>query len=183
MSTNTPLVVRPLRRTEYEHLVDLGHFEDEPIELLEGQLVEMSPEGAPHTWLIQELTRIFARGLADDLRVRIGHPWAADDISEPEPDLAVVPHGDYRTEHASTALVVIEVAHSSRAKDLGIKARIYGRAGVPAYWVMDLRASATHVHTEPYEHGYAHVERVPFGRPLTAVGIEVVIADLLEVSP
>lgn len=181
MSADTEqLVLRPLKRTEYDHLVDAGVFEDEHIELLDGALVEMSPEGGPHSWLIQELNHVLARGLPDDLRLRVGHPWAANDISEPEPDLAIVPHRDYRTAHASTALLVIEVARSSLRKDLGIKARIYGAAGVPTYWVVDLAAEVVHVHEQPTTTGYGSVERHGFDEALDAVGITVRVAELLE---
>ncbi len=179
MAADAELAVRPLKRTEYDRLVDAGVFGDEHIELLDGALVEMSPEGAPHTWVIQELNRVLTRGVADDLRVRIGHPWAANDISEPEPDLAVVPHADYRTEHASRALLVIEVAHSSRRKDLGIKARIYGSAGVPVYWVIDLEHEVVHVHRDPTATGYDTIERYGFEAPLDAAGVTVRIVDLL----
>ncbi len=174
------LAVRPLRRTEYERLVDAGVFGDEPIELLDGALVEMSPEGGPHHWLIQELNHVLSQSLSEDLRVRIGHPWAADDISEPEPDLAIVALADFDFPDApSTALLLIEVAHSSRAKDLGAKARIYGSAGVPVYWVVDLRDQVVHVHTRPTATGYDRVERVGFDTTLDAVGVPVRLAELL----
>ncbi len=173
------LVLRPLKRTEYDRLVDAGVFEDEHIELLDGALVEMSPEGPTHTWLIQELNHVLTRGLREDLRLRVGHPWAANDISQPEPDLAVVPHRDYRQEHAATALLVIEVAASSLAKDLGIKARLYGSAGVPVYWVVDLVDEVVHVHCGPVATGYETVEQHGFDEVLDASGVTVRIADLL----
>lgn len=181
MSADTEqLVLRPLKRTEYDRLVDAGMFDDEHIELLDGVLVEMSPEGSVHSWLIQELTHVLARGLPEDLRLRVGHPWAANDISQPEPDLAVVPYRDYREEHASTAVLVIEVATSSLAKDLGIKARLYAAAGVPVYWVVDLSAEVVHVHRRPVETGYEVVEEHGFDQVLDAAGVAVRIADLLD---
>lgn len=180
MSADTEqLVLRPLKRAEYDRLVDAGMFEDEHIELLDGALVEMSPEGPTHAWLIQELTHLLARGLRDDLRLRVGHPWAANDISQPEPDLAVVPHRDYRDGHAQTALLVIEVAASSLAKDLGLKARLYGSAGVPVYWVVDLVDEVVHVHRGPIATGYATVEQHGHDEVLDAAGVTVRIADLL----
>ncbi len=77
--------IRPLCRSEYDQLVELGVFEDEPIELIEGVLVRRSPEGTPHSWIIQELNRALVKGLPDHLRLRVGHPFAASGWSEPEP--------------------------------------------------------------------------------------------------
>jgi Uma2 family endonuclease len=142
-------LVRPLRREEYDQLVLAGAFEDERIELLDGVLVEMSPEGTEHAWIIQLLTRLLARGLPEQLALRVAAPWAASDRSEPEPDFAVIPTGDYRREHLGKAVLVIEVSRSSLLKDLRLMARIYAAAGVPEYWVIDVEALAVHRHTEP----------------------------------
>lgn len=173
------LQVRPLRRSEYDRLVDEGVFDDERIELLEGMLVEMSPEGTEHAWIIQELTRCLARGLPEELRLRVAAPWAASDVSEPEPDCAVVPVGDYWVDHPSVALLLIEVSRSSRRKDLGLKARIYGAAGVPSYWVVDVERRVVHVHQEPTGDGYGRVERHPFTATLDAAGVAVRFEELL----
>lgn len=174
------LHIRPLKRVEYDRLVEDGVFDGEPLELLDGALVEVSPEGGPHHWIIQELTHVLARGLPDHLRVRVGHPWAANDISEPEPDLAITALAEYHYPQApSTALLLIEVAHSSRAKDLTIKARIYGAAGVPAYWVVDVRDEVVHVHSQPGSDGYGRVDLVGFDHPLDAASVPVRISDLL----
>lgn len=173
------LQVRPLKRREYDRLVDEGVFDDERIELLEGTLIEMSPEGTEHAWIIQELNRLLTRGLPDELRLRVAAPFAANNVSEPEPDCAVVPVGDYWVDHPSVALLLIEVSRSSRRKDLGLKARIYGAAGVPSYWVVDLERRVVHVHQEPTGDGYGRVEQHPFTATLDAVGVEVSFGHLL----
>lgn len=68
--------IRPLRRRDYDQLVDAGAFDDEPIELLEGFLVEMRPEGAEHVYVIDQLTEILVYALVARFLVRIGHPLA-----------------------------------------------------------------------------------------------------------
>jgi Uma2 family endonuclease len=165
---------------EYDKLGDLGMFDDENIELLEGMLVEMSPIGPPHYWITQRLNRALARGLPEELEVRVANPIAASDISEPEPDLLIVPAGDFRHEHPGAALLVIEVAHSSRAKDLGIKARIYAGNGVPAYWVIDVEREIVHIHTEPSGDAYAAVNQHAFTETLDAAGVPITLTELLQ---
>jgi Uma2 family endonuclease len=175
-------VLRPLRRAEYDQLVALGVFDDEPVELLEGVLVEMSPEGPPHGGVVEYLNRLLARGLPEHLSVRVAAPYAASDISEPEPDLAIVEFRYPRSEHPDRSLLLIEVANSSRRKDLGVKARVYARAGVPAYWVVDVAEQVVHVHTEPGPDGYASVTRAGTGAVLDAAGVAVDLGELFPAT-
>lgn len=177
------LQLRPITRAEYDRLVRDGWFAGEPIELLEGMLVEVSPEGEDHTWIIQELCRLLTLGLPDHLRVRGGHPWIAGELSEPEPDVAVVPRADYRREHPSVAALLIEVSASSRRKDLGTKALIYARAGVPRYWVVDIAHRVVHEHTDPGPGGYQRVDRRPFEDVLDVSGVELCLARILDEEP
>src|SRR6185295_14352342 len=101
---------RPLRRAEYDHLVSLGAFENERIELLDGLLVPMSPIGPPHSSAVQELTTLLVVAFLGRATVRIQLPFAALALSEPEPDVAVVPLGDYAKAHPNSAHLIIEVA-------------------------------------------------------------------------
>ncbi len=149
--------VRPLRRAEYEKLVELGAFEDEKIELLYGALVEMSPTGLPHTSTSQRLTVLLVRKLSDRAAVRVQLAFAALDHSEPEPDFAVVPPGEYTTEHPSTAWLIIEISESSLRKDRGVKRRLYAECGVPEYWIVNLVDRVIEVHRDPAAGDYAVV--------------------------
>ena len=86
--------LRPLRRVEYERLAQEGFFDDdERVELLEGVIVQMSPRGTRHDAAIERLNRLFVLALVDRAVVRPRCAYAASDISEPEPDLAIVPPG------------------------------------------------------------------------------------------
>ena len=148
-------VIRPLRRVEYDQLVALGAFEDERIELLDGALVAMSPVGAPHCSAVQKLTKLLVLALVGRAEVRPQLAFAALEYSEPEPDLAVVPLGDYDTEHPAQAHLIIEVAESSLAKDRGRKLRLYAACGIPEYWIVNLCDRCIEVYTEPVASGYA----------------------------
>lgn len=176
--------IRPLLRRDYNQLVDAGAFVDEPIELLEGFLVEMSPEGAEHVYVIDRLTEILVTALAGRYRVRIGHPLALGDLSEPEPDVAVVELDEYRHEHpdSDAALLVIESSRSSRRRDLGFKAGLYARHGIPEYWVVDVDSGCVVVHTAPTRDGYREISHHRAGARLSPTrvdGVEVSIADIL----
>jgi Uma2 family endonuclease len=118
------------------------------------------------------------RGLADHLRLRVGHPFAAGAWSEPEPDLAVVPADDYRHDHPARAVLVIEVSHSSLHKDLGIKADLYAKAGVPEYWVIDVARGVVHRHVQPSPEGYGKVAIFGDGSLLDACGVTVDVSKL-----
>jgi Uma2 family endonuclease len=177
------LDLRPISRVEYDRLLADGWFEGERIELLEGMLVEMSPEGPEHAWVVQELNRLLTTGLPAHLRVRVANPWAASDLSEPEPDIAVVPKGDYRRSHPATAVVLMEVSGSSRSKDLGSKAKTYARAGAERYWVIDLVARLVHEHTSPTAGGSSSVTQHPFEQALEVAGVEVCLARIVDDRP
>lgn len=173
------LVLRPLRRADYDVLVEAGGLADEPVELLEGALVEMSPQSEPHARLVALLTRHFTRALSDEWLLRQDLPFVAGDYSEPEPDIAIVPWAN-NDRHPSSAALIIEVSRSSLVKDLGAKARIYAGADVAEYWVIDVTAAVVHVHTGARGPGWTSVVQQGFDVPLTAAGVRLVLPDLLR---
>ena len=150
---------RLLRRSEYERMVALGLFEEEQVELLYGVIVKMSPDGPEHDAPVSRLTELFVRALAGQARIRVQSAFAASDGSEPEPDLAVVPPGEYDDAHPSSAWLIVEVAKSSLAKDRGPKARLYAESGVPEYWVVNLVDTLIEVHTAPRDGLYRQITR------------------------
>jgi len=148
---------RPLRRVEYERMIDAGLFRDERVELIRGVIVQMSPQNAPHSAAIQMLNRLLTPALVGRADVRIQLPLATGADSLPEPDLALVPPGYYAQAHPSEAYLVIEVADSSLEVDRHEKGHLYAEAGVPEYWVVNLRDRVIEVHTEPLKGEYTRV--------------------------
>jgi Uma2 family endonuclease len=175
--------VRPLRRSEYDRLVDLGVFQEERLELLEGRLVEMSPQGNAHAYSIRRLDRLLQRALGDRAEVQIQGPIAASDLSEPEPDVAVLEPGDYLDERPQSAHLIVEVADTSRAKDLGLKARLYAHMQVPDYWVIDLERRQLVVHRQPQHDRYGEVRTLAESEELTLARFPDVRIRLSEVLP
>jgi Uma2 family endonuclease len=155
---------------EYHQLIESGGFdEDTRIELIDGLLLDMSPKSPAHEYALEWLDRAIQRAV-DGERVRVRVQMALSlGASEPEPDLAVVERDAVVPYHPGTALLVIEVAVSSQRRDLRIKPRIYARAGIPVYWVIDLDNRRAVVHSAPGPNGYDSVEMVgPDGTLLAA---------------
>jgi Uma2 family endonuclease len=180
---DTPkLPTRPLRRVEYEALVEQGFLEDEGVELLEGAVVYASEEGTDHAAIIRWLLRTLFEAIpASEGEIGASNPIAATDLSEPEPDLAVFPpSGAYRSRHPTTASLLIEVSNTSLRRDLAIKARIYAQAQVPDYWVVDVVNRRVIVHRDPRPDGYADVTRHRDGvlRPLHHAAVEIAVKGL-----
>jgi Uma2 family endonuclease len=115
--------------------------------------------------------------------VRVQAPFGASDVSEPEPDIAIVANGDYLDEHPRRAYLLIEVADSSLQDDRRIKGPLYAAAGVPEYWIVDLVAGAVEVHREPGSDGYASVARHGREATLTVPGFEDVVVAVGEIVP
>jgi Uma2 family endonuclease len=163
---------RALRRAEYEKLAADGAFDEERVELLFGTVVEMSPIGPPHSAWLTDLAERLIAALAERAQVRVQCPLAASDVSEPQPDIAVVPRRSYRDAHPTEAWLIVEVADSSLRKDRGPKARLYAECGVQEYWILNLEERVVEVHRDPVNGQYAslsvhrddgtiHVQRFP----------------------
>jgi len=138
---------------QYHQMIARGILaEDEPIELLEGCLVKQMTKKPPHvvsTGLVQDaLTPLLPAGW----HVSVQDPITTDD-SEPEPDIKVVrgDRRDYAERHPGPGEVafVVEVADTSLTSDRGIKKRIYARAGMPLYWILNLPARRLEVYSDP----------------------------------
>jgi len=126
--------------------------EDDKVELIEGVIVSVSPQGRKHSFVIQRLSAILYR-LLDDARYAIlpQLPLTLGDRNEPEPDLAVVPaeYAGSPTEHPSKASLVVEVAGDSLSKDRRIKASIYARFSIPEHWIVNLHDETVEVFRDP----------------------------------
>ena len=142
---------------QWHKLVNSGVLDGLPIELLEGDIIEMSPEGIEHSATnrsINDYLRDLLRGKA---YISEAHPITLDN-SEPEPDIAVVrlPSSIYHQHHpyAEDIYWLIEVSRHSLTKDLEIKTITYARNGIREYWVVDLNNKRVIVHTQPDKDKY-----------------------------
>jgi Uma2 family endonuclease len=164
-------------------MIALGFFQGERLELIHGTLLRMPPIGPPHATAVSRLNRLLLVPLIERAEVRIQQPiWAHDD-SEPEPDLALVPLGDYSAKHPDRAFLVIEVADSSLAFDRETKAPLYAASNVAEYWVVDLVGRAIEVYTEPKAGRFAQVRRVDSGGRVSPGAFPEVVLEVAGVLP
>ncbi len=187
-----PMKTRRWTRAEYDRLVEYGVFgEDEHLELLDGLLVVREPQGSGHGAAVVALQDALRAAFGSRFHVRPQLPVALDDASEPEPD-AVVVRGrpwDYRAGHPTTPLLVAEIAVSSLAVDRRLKGGLYARAGIPDYWVVNLRDEVLEVYRRPARspssrHGWKYrsvrlLRRGATISPLAAPRARIAVADLL----
>ncbi len=120
----------------------------------------MSPQRPRHFAVVHAVHQRLASLVGDQAMVRCQGPFAAADDSEPEPDVAVVPPGDYWDAHPSTAWLIVEVAHSSLRYDRTDKAPLYAQAGVPSYWIVNLVDDVVEVHSNPRAGRYTQQQTV-----------------------
>ena len=162
-------------------MVDAGIFgQSDKIELLDGVLVNVSPQGWLHADVMSWLMARFVRALDETFVVRPLAPFAADDWSEPEPDIAVVRRDSFAREHPSKALLLVEIADSSVRYDRKVKYSIYARAAVPEYWIVNVDDMTVEVYTQPSLTGFASKQTLRDGdvlRPTLLPGVEIPIAD------
>lgn len=180
------LEVQPRRwtRQEYDRMVEAGIFGPEDrIELLDGEILEVTPQGTPHSVAIRLVEIALGPLAAGQFDVRGQMPIALDGLSEPEPDVAVVRGGprDYLDDHPAAPVLVVEVSATSLEHDRGRKLRAYARNGVPEYWIVNLPDHCLEVYREPAGDAYGSVQRLRSAdevQPLFAPSM-VSVADLL----
>ena len=152
--------VRPRRFTSDEVQVMLRAgilHEDDPLELIDGQLVVMSPINDPHIACINRLNTIFSKRLVphaiENVVVSVQNPVRIDEHNEPEPDVVLSTALD-GAPHPGDVLLLVEVSDTTLAYDRDVKRPLYARAGIPEVWVLDLEARHIEVHREPDDDVY-----------------------------
>jgi Uma2 family endonuclease len=148
----SPLPLWRLTRTRYDQMIEAGIFGPEDrVELLDGLLVAREPQGARHAAIVVHIRSVLEKAFGRGFHVREEKPVALDEVSEPEPDIVVVPGRplDYRGEHPTRPVLLVEVAETSLALDRTRKGALYARAGLDDYWVVNLRAQVLEVYREP----------------------------------
>jgi Uma2 family endonuclease len=150
---------------DYHRLGEAGVLgEDDRVELLEGQLVDMSPIEPRHALAVDVLNEMLMHAVAGRAGVRVQNPIVLDNATEPQPDIVLVrrPWRGYPNAHPRPGdiLLVIEVADTSRETDLGAKLALYARAGIPEFWIVDLTTDGVLVCRNPGGDRYGSMTRV-----------------------
>ena len=184
----------PIHRWNYEEwdqMVATGVFEGKRVELIDGKIVDMSPQLPPYTLAIVLIADAMRRAFPGPrYYVRTQSPLRVGNDSEP--DVAVV-RGSVRnaskTEHPKAAPIVIEVANDSLKQDRGIKADLYAAGGIEDYWIVNLPQRQLEVRRKPvrdakgrFGYRYAQIDVYKSGEsvaPLAASRRSIAVADLL----
>jgi len=155
---------RRLKRSEFDILVGEGVFEDERLELLFGELIEMSPQKPPHSRITARLASLLILALHKRALVQSHLPIVGAEESEPEADVAVYdPQDDLTDDHPTHVHFVCEVSRSSRKRDLVTKRRLYALTLIPEYWVIDVARRVVHVLRDPADGDYRTDTPYPIG--------------------
>ncbi len=155
-------ITRRFTRDEYYRMAEIGLFEGQRVELIQGEIIAISPQNNPHALACAIINGWLGRSLGEHFTVRCQLPLVASNDTEPEPDFAVLTgSAESQTEHPTTALLVIEVMDTSVTHDRR-KAHLYASRQVPDYWILNLakrqleviRGPAPHADS-PFGHHYA----------------------------
>jgi Uma2 family endonuclease len=178
---------RRITREAYEQMVGTGAFVGRRVELVEGIVYEMSPQGNPHAAGLRRARRALEAVCPEGYQVDVQMPMCLGQDSEPEPDLSIVRRDplDYLEGHPTSALLVVEIADSSLRHDR-TKAKTYAAAGIEDYWISNLVLGVLEVYREPVD-GIYRTQRVlrrgeriaPLARPDETVAVD----DLLPREP
>lgn len=171
---------------EYHRMIETGILNSRKVELLKGEIVEMSPEGEPHAYCSHEASMYLTNLLGQRATIRQAKPITLPNNSEPEPDIAIVQRlgREYRTHHPYPENVfwLIEYANSSLEKDLETKSKIYAEAGIPEYWVVNLKKLHLVVFREPLDGEYATKLTLSTGtiQPLALSDVVVSVEQIIN---
>ena len=157
---------------EYEKMVEIGILtEYDRVELIEGEIVEMSPIGDAHAACVGNLTHLLVTLFAGRAWAWVQGPVKVPPHSKPQPDAALLRVRSYMRQGASTedAFLFIEAADTTLRYDRTTKLRIYARAGVPEYWIVDTNAEVVEVYRWPRGDRYNETLRFAHGEHVTTL--------------
>ena len=172
---------------EYHRMGEAGILrEDDRVELIEGEIITMSPIGSHHAACVKRLNEQLSRLLTGRALVGIQDPILLNDSSEPQPDLTILRRRDdfYAAAHphATDVQLLIEVADTSITYDREGKLPIYARAGIPEVWIVNLSAEVVETYNEPLRGAYKNSHTFRRGEsvtPLSFPDIAIPVANIL----
>ena len=172
---------------EWKRMGEAGIFPPESrLELINGEILEMSPIGSQHSGLINRLTQLLVKlTLSQETIVSIQNPVQLSDLSEPEPDLMLLkPNSHFYTEHhpsAQDVLLLIEVSDSTLKFDQNQKLHLYALHNIPEYWILNIKEACIEIYRQPHNGCYAEKTTVYSGDSMTLsqLAIHINISDII----
>jgi|SRR5579884_2248750 len=154
---------------DYDRMVEAGILsEDDRVELINGEIVGMSPIGGRHIACVDRLTQLLTTHVGTEAIVSIQNPIRLGEYQEPEPDIVVKRRRSYGDDlpAADDVFLLMEVADTSVAYDRGTKLPVYAAAGIPEAWLVDIPGEAIERHTNPVDGTYRVTMRVGRGEAI-----------------
>jgi Uma2 family endonuclease len=173
---------------EYHQMAEAGILgEDDRVELIEGEIVEMTPIGARHAECVDRLTDLFFRVFGGVARVRVQNPVGLGEHSEPQPDVALVRRkpGFYTSGHPTPGdvLLLVEVADSSADPDRRVKVPLYARSGIQEVWLVDPEPETITMYRDPTPEGFRTAQIVRRGETLSPLAFPEHSISVASVLP
>lgn len=182
--------LRLLTVREYNLMAQVGILtNDEKVELINGQIITMSPQGSFHAAAIRRTDRLFGKIFKDNVIIQKQLPIIVNEISQPEPDIAIVKYDalDYDDRHpnATEVYLVIEIADTTLKTDLEIKRQLYASGNIPEYWVLDVKQRQLYIYRQAnngdYETTMILTDQDSI-EPLNFPDVEIKVSEMLRPS-
>jgi Uma2 family endonuclease len=186
MSALAALPHRKFTVDEYHYFIEQGVFQpEERLELIEGELIEMSPIGKRHAGSVDFIADLLRRFLGEKAIVRVQNPIVLDDFSEPQPDVCLLKRREdfYRQTNATAkdVLLAIEVADTTVKYDRDVKFPRYAANGIAEAWLIDLENDRVEIHSEPTAFGYSLVKILHRGQTAESTVLPEIKISVAEV--
>ena len=157
---------------EYHQMIAAGIFkEDDRLELINGEVVTVSPIGPRHAAIVARMTRLFSRYFSDAALVWVQNPIGLEEYSEPEPDVALVQlRSDFYAQahpEPEDILLLVEVSDTTLTYDREMKLPLYAQAGVVEVWLVDVANSMLEVYRQPVLQGYEFNQQLGSGESVS----------------
>lgn len=177
---------RLLSVDEYHKMAEVGILaEDDRVELINGEIIRMSPINSSHTSCVKRLNALLFEKLGRKVVISVQDPITLGSYSEPEPDLAVLKASDdfYARQHPRPEDVhlVIEVSDSTLSVDQGLKLSLYAEAGIPEYWIINLPEQQVEVYQHPKgkQYGLRRICTAGDVLSLPPIGVQIGVDEML----
>jgi Uma2 family endonuclease len=164
---------RPFTTAEYHRMIEVGILaEDDRLELLDGEIIEMSPIGPRHVACVNRLNALLSSQTGTIVILSVQNPIQLNDYSEPQPDLALLkPRADFYAQALpapADVLIVIEVADTSAESDRQVKIPAYARAAIAEAWLVDLASDRIEIYTQPGSGVYQEIRLILRGQDVAS---------------
>ena len=163
--------------TEYYQMAKAGVLKpDDRVELIEGEIIKMSPIGSPHAACVSRLVRLLPKRIGETAILSVQNPVRLSDFSEPVPDVSLLrPRKDYyaaRHPLPADVLLIIEVADTTLLTDRNIKVPLYARSGIPEIWLANLPKEMIEVYADLHNGKYRKCRKFKRSEVVESPGVQ-----------